>query len=64
MYYIERDEQGRIIQVERVPFHAMTEQSEVSTAEIDEWMRQEKFVRHRYCNCARAILRWFACWKI
>ena len=42
MYYIERDEAGRIIQVELVPFHAMTEQSEVSTAEIDEWMRQQE----------------------
>jgi hypothetical protein len=42
MYYIERDEAGRIIQVELVPFHAMTEQSEVSTAEIDEWMRQRE----------------------
>jgi hypothetical protein len=40
MYYIERDAQGRIIQVAMTSFHAMTEQTAASTAEIDEWFRQ------------------------
>lgn len=40
MYYIERDAQGRIIQVDTVPFHAMTEQNAACTSEIDEWIRQ------------------------
>lgn len=40
MYYIERDAQGRIIQVEMTPFHAMTEQTSACTTEIDEWLRQ------------------------
>jgi hypothetical protein len=40
MYYIERDAQGRLIQVELAPFNAMTEQSEAGTPEIDEWLRQ------------------------
>lgn len=42
MYYIERDAQGRLIQVEQVPFNAMTEQSDVCTPEIDEWLRQRE----------------------
>lgn len=40
MYYIERDAQGRIIQVDTAPFHAMTEQNASCTSEIDEWIRQ------------------------
>jgi len=40
MYYIERDVQGRIIQVDTAPFLSMTEQGEVLTPEIDEWNRQ------------------------
>lgn len=39
MYYIERDEQGRIIQVEMAPFDSMTEQHEICVPEIDEWIR-------------------------
>ncbi|WP_437890497.1 tryptophan synthase subunit beta [Phytobacter sp. V91] len=42
MYYIERDAQGRIIQVETQPFQTMTGQSEACTAEIDEWIRQQE----------------------
>lgn len=42
MYYIERDAQGHLIQVQLIPFNAMTEQSEAGTPEIDEWMRQQE----------------------
>lgn len=42
MYYIERDAEGRIIQVEMAPFHAMTEQNDACTPEIDEWIRQRE----------------------
>lgn len=42
MYYIERDAQGHLIQVQLIPFNAMTEQSEARTSEIDEWLRQRE----------------------
>jgi hypothetical protein len=42
MYYIERDVQGGIIQIELAPFPTMTEQNELFTPEIDEWLRQRE----------------------
>ncbi|MBC1188061.1 MULTISPECIES: tryptophan synthase subunit beta [Kluyvera] len=41
MHFIERDGEGRIVRVETVAFAGMTEQSEVATAEISEWLKVE-----------------------
>jgi len=42
MYYVERDTEKRIIRVELTPFSTMTEQHDLCTPEIDEWMRQRE----------------------
>ena len=38
MYFIERDLQGAIVRIESSAFDAMTEQSDVATAEINHWL--------------------------
>lgn len=42
MYYLERDTERQIIRVELTPFPTMTEQHDLCTPEIDEWIRQRE----------------------